>query len=49
MTGEPKPTWECVPCGATFHAWAAVERHIDQAHGGGRVAFVLDDNHKDTP
>lgn len=39
---EGKAVWRCIPCGVDFHAYATVQKHIDTAHGGGRIEFVLD-------
>jgi hypothetical protein len=38
---EGKAVWRCIPCGVEFTAYATVQTHIDTAHGGGRIAFVL--------
>lgn len=41
-SGErPTKGWRCHTCGAHFTAWATVQRHMDEAHGGGRIEMVL--------
>jgi ribosomal protein L37AE/L43A len=31
--------WTCVRCRAVFGAYAAAERHVDDAHGAGRIEW----------
>lgn len=38
----PDSPVRCITCGETFPSYARAERHVDEAHGAGRIALALD-------
>lgn len=40
-TPEAPWTWRCHECGLRSTVWAAIERHVNTVHGGGRLVGEL--------
>lgn len=40
--GSTLAGYRCAACGETFDRYTRAERHVDQAHAGGRIEVVFD-------